>query len=231
MSEITEAEVTEARESEEAFERFLTENKRHIRYRIYRTTHRVVTEDDDEWSVAVLAFWEAVKNYDESKGKFIPFADTVITRRLIDSIRENARHGQEIPVDIDETLSGVAAEDRVEDEREFEVAALSERLRVYGIEFRDLISCSPKSEKTRRACAAAVSAIMDDEEIFGALRKTGELPIKKVAEISGASRKTIERHRKYIIAATEILKDDYPELSEYMRYITEWRKNNESHSS
>ena len=224
LEKITESDVMEAKESEEAFEKLLTENKRHIRYRVYRTTHRVVTEDDDEWSVAVLAFWEAVKSFDASKGDFSGFADAVIVRRLIDHIRENARHSQEIPVDTDLALADVASEDTVEDEREFEVAALSQALSEYGIKFADLVACSPKSGKTKRACAEVVSILLDIEELREEMKRTRELPIKKITDNSGIPRKTIERHRKYIIAAEEVLSGYYPALSEYMGYIREWRK-------
>jgi len=37
--------------------------------------------------------------------------------------------------------------------------------------------------------------------------------------MSGVPRKIIERHRKYIIAATEIVGGDYPHLSQYMSFI------------
>ena len=209
--------IREAGENEEAFEKLLAACRNHIRFRVYRTTHRIIEEDDDEWSVAVLAFWEAVKSFDGSKGTFLHFADTVISRRIIDQIRQNTRYSAEVPVDPDEALASVSSEDTVEDEREFEIAALSEEIRKYGISFEDLVTCSPKSRKTKRACEDAVHALMKDSRLLDILVKTRELPIKNIAEISGVSRKTIERHRKYIIAAAEILTGDYPELAEYMR--------------
>jgi RNA polymerase sigma factor len=36
-------------------------------------------------------------------------------------------------------------------------------------------------------------------------------------------RKILERHRKYIIAAIEILSGEYPYLADYLRYIREER--------
>ena len=152
--QITASEVLEARENEEAFEKLITENKGHIRYRVYRTTHRVVTEDDDEWSVAEVAFWEAVRDFDDSKGDFMKFADMVITRRVIDSIRQNAKYNMEVPVDPDDALKDIEADETVENEREFEVEALSQDLSRYGIRFADLVSCSPRSEKRKRRKAA-----------------------------------------------------------------------------
>jgi RNA polymerase sigma factor len=38
---------------------------------------------------------------------------------------------------------------------------------------------------------------------------------------SQVPRKILERHRKYIVAAIEILSGEYPYLAEYLRYIRE----------
>ena len=224
MTEIPDSAVYEARENEEAFEKLLRENSVHIKYQVYKATQRVVTESDDEWSIAMLAFWEAVESFDESKGSFVPFADVVIRRRVIDSIRQNARHGAEILVDPDESLSDVPSKETVEDMRVFEIEALSKVLSQYGIKFSDLSTCSPKSEKTRRACAMVVSTLLDNKEIVWSMRGKHELPIKKIGNICEVPRKIMERHRKYIIAAAEIMIDDYPNLSEYMGYIRNYRK-------
>ena len=61
-------------------------------------THRYITDSDDEWSTALLAFHEAVQSYDESKGTFLAFASVVIRRRLLDDIRSQWRHKGEIHV-------------------------------------------------------------------------------------------------------------------------------------
>ena len=45
------------------------------------------------------------------------------------------------------------------------------------------------------------------------------LPIKELSEASGVIRKILERHRKYIIAAAEILDGDFPILAGYMAFI------------
>ena len=45
--------------------------------------------------------------------------------------------------------------------------------------------------------------------------------MKALSAQSKVSRKTIERHRKYIIAAVIILTGDYPILAEYMKYMKE----------
>jgi hypothetical protein len=46
-----------------------------------------VSKSDDEWSIALSAFTEAIKNYSADKGSFLSFAELVIRRRMIDYIR------------------------------------------------------------------------------------------------------------------------------------------------
>ena len=42
----------------------------------------VSIENDDEFSIALIAFTEAVKKYDEDRGNFLGFAKLVIESRL-----------------------------------------------------------------------------------------------------------------------------------------------------
>jgi RNA polymerase sigma factor len=47
------------------------------------------------------------------------------------------------------------------------------------------------------------------------------LPVNVVEKNAKVPRKILERHRKYIIAAVEILSGDFPYLAEYIRFIRE----------
>lgn len=62
-------------------------------------TKRYITKSDDEWSIALMAFVQAVHDYNLEKGSFIPFAKLVIKRRLIDYIRKQAKYQTEFFVD------------------------------------------------------------------------------------------------------------------------------------
>ena len=63
------------------------------------------------------------------------------------------------------------------------------------------------SSKDKISC---VKNILDD--IFDNL-----FPIKNIAENTKVPRKILERHRKYIIAAVEIICNDFPLLQEYIK--------------
>ena len=59
---------------------------------------RYITKSDDEWSIALCAFSRAVDVYSEEKGDFLPFAQMLIKRELIDWYRKQKNALSEVPV-------------------------------------------------------------------------------------------------------------------------------------
>ncbi|MCD8510679.1 MAG: sigma-70 family RNA polymerase sigma factor [Bacillus sp. (in: Bacteria)] len=58
------------------------------------------TTDDDEFSIALIAFNEAIHNFSENKGSsFLSFASLVIRRRIIDYIRQEQRKKVSLSID------------------------------------------------------------------------------------------------------------------------------------
>ena len=97
--------VERAQADEEYLNKFIKDNKRFIMVSEFKETKRFISESDDEWSIALIAFHEAVKAYDLSKGNFRTFAALVIRRRLTDYIISQSRHQAEIPLE-PETMDG-----------------------------------------------------------------------------------------------------------------------------
>lgn len=62
-----------------------------LAYAIARDYFLPGAEADDVRQEALLALWEAARAHDPDKGPFKPFARLVITRRLLDRIKTNAR--------------------------------------------------------------------------------------------------------------------------------------------
>ena len=189
-------------------------------------------------SAALLAFHEAVGAYDAGKGSFRSFAAMIIRRRVTDYLRGEMRHSGEIPVELytmtgeltDESPSPLQvrvreqvtkmAEETVQTgSAAEEIGAMQQILSAYGFSFFDLSDSSPKAEKTRRQCALAVRTLIEDTALISRMQASKTLPIRELALRSGVSKKLLERHRKYIIAAAEILTGDYPVLGEYLRPI------------
>ena len=220
---------------------FLQENTKFILSRAYGAIGHYVTESDDEWSVALLAFNDAIDRFKPGKGEFESFSALVIRRRLYDYLRSEKRFSQEIALepyamDADDyrendEVNSLALEVRQktiqqavsgEDTRDIkdEIDAVSTILnRSYGFSFMDLAEASPKARKTKEGCAQVISLILSKEEFRKRLRDQKALPIQEILSQVKVTRKLLERHRRYIIAAVEILDGDFPLLAEYMDSI------------
>lgn len=197
---------------------------------------RFVSRSDDEWSVALCAFSKAVDVYDEAKGDFLPFAQMLIKRDLIDFFRSQKNALREVSVaphvlegagEPEEDPSGAylavikSSQEASDHSLRDEIVAANEMLQDYGFRFFDLTECSPQQDKTRKECALAIRFMLTDYSLFSALEKSRKLPIKALAAASGVSRKTLDRYRKYIIMAVLILDGDYPQLAEYLKFVRE----------
>ena len=216
--------VARAKTEEAVFESLVRDYQTHMKKTAYRTVGRYIDESDDEWSVVLLAFHEAVQRYAPDKGTFTAFADMVIKRRLIDEIRKQARRRDEISVDMstaDETIKADTTDRQQERQNaiKLEIDALSEVLNKYEISFSDLAECSPKAGRTRKQCGRVINLLTENPELLAAMRSGGRLPVKKIIEIGKIPPKILERHRKYIIVAVEITVGDYPHLDEYIKRI------------
>lgn len=221
----------QAKTSEDALNNLVRDSDRFILRCASKTCNRFITTSDDEYEIALVAFCEAVRAYRPEAGDFSGFAGLVIRRRLVDEFNRRARRSGEIAAGsamtwdegapegvVAEVQGRLARQDTGESLRD-EIEALGETLKDYGFDFFDIAEASPRAEKTRRHCARAVNWMLELVERVLTMRKTHSLPVAAICKALEIARKIIERHRRYIIAATEILDGDYPQLSEYMDYI------------
>ena len=231
----------------EYLEGFIDRNRQFIIRVASKTVNRYLTESDDEFSIAMMAFYEAVKAYSSEKGSFKQFAALVIKRRLIDYAGTEARHSGEIPVEpfsmdgeFDEDSESSNLQHELRDSENWgrfaaedipgsltvkdEIDVMQEVLKGYGFSFYDLIEASPKAEKTKRSTAEIVAFLVRSEDLMDFLHRNRALPIKELCGETRVNRKIVERHRKYIIAAVEILSGDFPMLTEYLGFVKEVMK-------
>lgn len=197
-------------------------------------TKKYVSKSDDQWSVSLSAFHEAVKAYTYEKGNFLSFSELVIKRRLFDYIKKQSKHFCEVTInphifdsDSDEEDANLKQEVmgkvaiHQDNDTKLEIEAVSETLKGYGFSFFDLVSVSPKARKTKLVCAKAIFYISQNIALLNEMKRTKLLPIKVLENKLELPRKILERHRKYIIAGAEIISGDYPILSEYLRFKEE----------
>ena len=234
LREIDEQAVAASKNSE-LFNKFAAEKEFFILKTASKDLGKYITKSDDEWSIALSAFSQAVKDYSFSKGSFLSFAELVIKRRMIDYLRNRSKNDSEILVDPfifssesdedDEANTIIKSEVSKkisispDDTLKNEIMTITDVLLQYGFSFYDLTSCSPKAEKTKLACAKAVRFISENPLLYKEMRASKTLPLKEIEKNTKLPRKILERHRKYIIAAVEIITGDYPYLAEYMRFV------------
>ena len=229
--------VFEARNDDAKFTQLVQQNMEFILKTAGNACRHYIDTSSDEWSIALSAFHEAVMSYAESKGNFHLFAQLVIKRRLTDYIRRQYRMKPEmsVPPEVfsgtveDEDVMGQAIQSEVmrqiivepQNDIVLEIEAIGMVLAGYGFDFMELTECSPKAGKTKRSCAEVIRVMLSREDLVQHLRQAKTLPIKILEKEYGLHRKILERHRKYIIAAVEILAGDYPYLAEYLKFISE----------
>ena len=225
-----------AKNNEDQFYHFAQENRGFIKRCAFRACKRFITESDDEWSIALIAFYEAVRSYDEAKGGFKGFSAMVIKRRLMDYFDSQSRHRLEFSadpysfdgqkdaeeataLDIELSKRDVAVDSSLmpgTTPLEDEVEEIRQVIAPYGFDLYEIGGCSPKAKKTKKACALVIEAIANSNELFDMMRRKRNLPYVKLMELDGVGKKLLERHRKYLIVASEIRRGDYPQLQEYI---------------
>ncbi len=208
----------EAAHDNEKLSEFIKQYEFFILRTASKTARHYISKSDDEWAIALVAFSDAVKKYDYERGSFIPFAELIIRQKLVDHYRVQSRRNKEIQVERIEDEANVEYSDY---NLKLEIEAIAQVLNDYRFSFMDLVECSPKANKTKTACAKAVSYLLKNTLLMNEMQEAKQLPVKIIEKNTGIPRKIIERHRKYIIAAAEILHGDYPYLAEYLSYIRE----------
>ena len=169
---------------------------------------------EDELSIAMLAFYEAVLAYERNRGAFLPYAARAIKNRLIDHYRTEKRHGNVISLhtplggeeDGGELLDTIPdtvdhAEDyAVRTASRREIQEFSEKLAQFGLTFSDVADNCPRQERTFAACRRVLDFARTQPELLKRVEDTGKLPMGELSAGSGTDRKTMERHRKYLVA-------------------------------
>jgi RNA polymerase sigma factor len=183
------------------------------------SVNHYVSRSDDEWSIALIAFSKAVDAYSFEKGSFLPFAKKMIHNQLIDYYRSQKKHMSSVSLD-QENFSPLALEKKSgEEDIRLEIEAITVDLKEYDITFMELTTVSPKAKKTKAACEEIIRFLINQDELIVLLKHSKLLPVKEIEKNTKVPRKIIERHRKYIIAAVEIISGDYPYLASYLKSI------------
>lgn len=187
-----------------------------------KTAKRYICKEDDEYSVALYAFYDAVNKYDYTKGTFYSFAELIIHRNIVDYYRAKGKYSSEIGIeDIEENAVYTENDNMLKTE----IESITRTLKDYGFSFMDLVKVSPKAEKTKYSCRIAVNYLLDNPSLIIEMRNNRQLPIKIIAAATNIPRKILDRHRKYIIAAVEVFYGEYLGIAQYLNCLRKGVKN------
>ncbi len=167
---------------------------------------------DDELGIAMFAFHESVLSYNRLRGSFLNYAALHIRSRLIDYYRTEQRHSGVLSLDSSDGEDGAlidhlaAAEDELavrEKQRAAreEIETLSADLASYGITLAAVAENCPRQQRTFEACGRVIHYAWAHTELLDTLVRTKKLPVGPLSKGAGVERKTIERHRTYLVAA------------------------------
>lgn len=197
---------------------------------VYRVTQSVCKkglswENDDELSIALIAFNKACETYNEKKGEFFSYAKLLIKNSLIDHFRkvkntpvltfeeenDNLDYiDNKLSLDQYSILSENAA--RVE-----EISLLSKELKKYKLDFSILVDSSPSHRDTRNTLLNIAFTCIKNESILSYIKNKKLMPVKEICLLTGANKKLIEKWRRYILTLVIILSsEDYPYIKSYL---------------
>ena len=220
--------VERIKHDEEEINRLVEEYKPFIASCAEKATGRYVRYgEDDELSIALMAFVEAIKSYDSKRGCFLSFAKDVIRKRLIDYYRKEKRHKKLFfpsRINDDEEVINATLKKSCELHREkntaemrrIEIEQLREELNEWGISFFDLAKSSPKHKKTRQMCKEIAGFLLSHDELINSIWARKQLPVSEIENALQIPRKIIDRFRRYIIAVIIIATGDYQYIRDYV---------------
>ncbi|WP_245827536.1 sigma factor [Paenisporosarcina indica] len=147
---------------------------------------RYITEQDDEFSIAMFAFNEAIEHFEKDKNaSFLTFAHLLIRRKLIDYMRKESKRkeislGQMMPENGDQqdafsilesshSFEQFTAKQQAE-ERKHQITAYEALLKPYGLNFEELVKVSPSHEDSRQTAIQIAQIIAETEEFYDILQ-------------------------------------------------------------
>lgn len=224
--------VLQAQQDSYAADRLIERYLPFIRAEAAKFLQRPPTDSDDELSIAMIAFHEAVCGYDKGRGAFLPYAATLIRSRLIDYDRKERRHRGSVSLDAprgeeeDGSLLDTLADPSdhsgdliTREATAHEIRELSEQMEGFGVSLSDVADNCPRQQRTLDACRAAMAYAKSRPDLLDQLVRTGKLPLSELAQGSGVERKTLERHRKYLMALLLICTNGYEIIRGHLHQV------------
>jgi len=185
------------------------------------TGRYVSCENDEELSVGLLGFHEAIERYDNEKGHFLSYAKLVIGSRIKNYLKSENKHQHS---SLEELLDkGLEIKDEYVEEKEDngilleEINKLKNEISSFGFTLEDLANEAPKQQATRRNAISLSEEISKEEELTSFMYLKRRLPIKRIVLQFSVTEKVIKRSKKFIISVVIIFDKNLSALRNWIR--------------
>lgn len=193
-----------------------------------------VTDSDDEYSIAMIGFHEAIRKFENNKGNFVSFASQIIRNRIFDFYRKENRHTghysihenedqKDNNIQLADERNHFEESDNMSSTKE-EIKELMGLLESYGLDITDIAENAPKQERTLIQCREVIQFVIDNPLVLEDTVKSGKIPITLLSKNTKVKKKTIERHRKYILAMMLIQTNGFYIIRDHISQVLDIRK-------
>jgi RNA polymerase sigma-I factor len=226
------SQVYAAKENTKSADEFIRAYLPFIKAETAKFLKRIPVEGhDDELSIAMMAFYEAITGYSRMRGAFLKYASMLIKSRLIDYARSELKHKGVVSLDTTDTEEDTPLGEKIADERDHheeltmrdatrhEIEELTRQMQEFGVSLNDVADNCPKQQRTLDACQKALQYAKDNPELIDELLRTRRLPIGQLSNGSRVERKTLERHRKYMVALLLIYTNGYEIIRGHLKQV------------
>lgn len=180
----------------------------------------------DEYSIALIAFNEALDSYDAGKNTmFVSFSKEIIRRRIIDYLRSTKKNNMTLPFSYfsssdssfeEEFMLDTATDYSSNFDAKEEIKNLEQKMKGFNLSIQDLINSSPKHRDTRVLCLNVAKIVVENELLYRKFIEKKTLPYNELRQHVDLCRRTLEKNRKFIIAMVLIMKSDLDVLKKYI---------------
>ena len=185
------------------------------------TGRYVSCENDEELSVGLLGFHEAIERYDNEKGHFLSFAKLVIGSRIKNYLKGENKHQHS---SLEELLDkGLEIKDEYLEQKEDnsvlveQINRLKNEISSFGFTLEDLADEAPKQQATRKNAISLSEEISKEEEFTSFMYVKKRLPIKRIVLKFSVTEKVIKRSKKFIISVVIIIDKNLSALKNWIR--------------
>ncbi|MCX7747294.1 MAG: RNA polymerase sigma-I factor [Clostridia bacterium] len=208
-------------------EQFIHEYTPFILKVVSQALGKYIDEQNEEYSIGLSAFNEAIDRFDINRNdNFFNYSERVIKSRIIDYVRKNQKDFNTFPFTYFENDENKDFEEkylRCDEDRVFEYIEVKEELEQihrklsdFGISLKDLALSAPKHTDSKQLCIRIARILAEDDELYWEFIRKRNIPKTHLSKVVNVNKKTIERNRCFIIAASLILRSNLETMKGYL---------------